>query len=230
MFCKFTASSIGSFVLISASVVSGQTPAAPTAKAVAAGLIKLTGEDEKRARELDEQIDKAMKADRWSEAITKGEELLAMRTRVQGPKHFETVNAQWRVQALRRVAPRSREDRLAFQSISTIQGQADSYMAQGKYTAAAPLLGRVLEIHRRLLTDDHPLTASSYNNVALNYKSQGKYDLAQPLYEKALEIVRRLLTDEHPDTATAYNNLAGNLNAQGKYAQAQPLYEKALSI
>ena len=62
---------------------------------------------------------------------------------------------------------------------------------------------KALEIHRRLLSDDHPDTASSYNNLAVNLDAQGKYAQAQPLYEKALEIHRRVLTDDHPDTATA---------------------------
>jgi len=65
-----------------------------------------------------------------------------------------------------------------------------------------------------VLTDNHPDTAASYNNVAYNLTDQGKYAQAQPLYEKALELDRRLLTDEHPDTAAIYNNLAYNLNAK----------------
>ena len=102
--------------------------------------------------------------------------------------------------------------------------------AQGKYAQAQPLLEKALEIRRRLLTDDHPDTAGSYNTVTYILTAQGKYAQAQPLLEKALEIYRRLLTDDHPDTANSYNNLAMNLNAQGKYAQAQPLLEKALEI
>jgi tetratricopeptide (TPR) repeat protein len=85
-------------------------------------------------------------------------------------------------------------------------------------------------MRRRLLTDDHPDTAGSYNNLAHNLDAQGKYAQAQPLHEKALEISRRLLTDDHPRTATGYNNLASNLGSQGKHAQAQSLYEKALEI
>ena len=101
---------------------------------------------------------------------------------------------------------------------------------QGKYAQAQPLFEKALEIKRRLLTDEHPHTATSYAWLAANLNAQGKYAQAQPLFEKALEIKRRLLTDDHPDTAQSYNNVAANLNDQGKYAQAQPLYEKALEI
>ena len=102
--------------------------------------------------------------------------------------------------------------------------------AQGKYAQAQPFYQKALEIHRRLLTDEHPHTATSYGNLAANLNAQGKYVQAQPLFEKALDIRRRLLTDDHPGTAVSFTKLAGNLNAQGKYAQAQPLFEKAVDI
>ncbi len=50
----------------------GDQPPAP-------GLIKLTGDDEKRAKQLDEQIEKCAKADRWDEAIASTADLLALR-------------------------------------------------------------------------------------------------------------------------------------------------------
>jgi tetratricopeptide (TPR) repeat protein len=194
------------------------------------GLRKLSGDDARRAEELDQAIEAALKADRWDEAIARAQGLLALRARAQGPKHFEAVSAEWLLQALRRVGPRPKEDHLAYQSAQARDEQAEALEAQAKFAQAQPFYEQALEIRRRLLTDDHPLTASSYNNVALNLNAQGKYAQAQPLLEKALEINRRLLTDDHPHTANSYNNLAYNLNAQGKYAAAQPLYEKALEI
>jgi hypothetical protein len=73
---------------------SGQSPGSPNDKPTAPGLIKLTGEDEKRVKQLNEQIDKATKADRWNEGIVNAHEHFAMRVRVRGPKHFETVDAK----------------------------------------------------------------------------------------------------------------------------------------
>ena len=70
-----------------------------------------------------------------------------------------------------------------------------------------------------MLTDNHPATANSCNNLAYNLNAQEKFAEAQPLYEKALEIRRRLLTDEHLETAVSYNNVGYNLKAQGRYSQ-----------
>ena len=89
---------------------------------------------------------------------------------------------------------------------------------------------QALAIRRRVLGEDHPDTAASYNNLACNLKAQGKYAEAEPLLPQALAIRRRVLGEDHPDTAASYNNLAANLNAQGKYAEAEPLLRKALEI
>jgi tetratricopeptide (TPR) repeat protein len=212
----------------------GQAPAAGTSSAPPAanapGVVKLTGGDQKRARELEAQIDRAQRADRWDEAIAKAESLLALRAKVQGPKHFETVNVEWGLKALRRVAPMPKQDRVAYLSAETMDEQAERFDTQGKYAQAEPLFESALAIRRRLLTDDHPDTASSYDSLARNLNSQGKYGAAQPLFETALAIRRRLLADDHPDTAGAYVAVASNLNAQGKYEAAQPLLRKALAI
>jgi tetratricopeptide (TPR) repeat protein len=190
----------------------------------------LQGDDLSRAAELDKAVAAVLTAGCWDEAIVRVEELHALLARVQGPKHFETVNTEWRLKALRRVAPMSNEDRVAYLSANIMNEQAEAFQSQGKYTLAQPLLENALQIRCRLLTDDHPDTTTSYNNLAYNLQGQGKYALAQPLYEKALAIRCRLLTDDHPDTATSYNNLALNLRARGKYALAQPLLESALEI
>jgi len=207
-----------------------QTTSPTETQPPAPALRKLTGEDARRAEELITAIEAALKTDRWDAAIARAEELLALRTRAQGPKHFETVNAEWRLKTLRRVAPMPNEDRVAYRSVNTMDEQASTLDDQGNYAAAQPLYEKALEIRRRLLTDDHPDTASSYNNLAYNLQAQGKSTHAQPLIEKALVIRRRLLTDDHPDTANSYNSVAYNLQAQGKYTQAQPLFEKALEI
>src|SRR5262249_10548423 len=83
-----------------------------------------------------------------------------------------------------------------------------------------PLFEKALAIWRKALGEQHPHTATGYNNLAQNLDAQGKHAEAEPLYEKALAIHRQVLGEEYPDTATSYNNLGYNLDAQGKAAQA----------
>jgi tetratricopeptide (TPR) repeat protein len=221
---------LGLLVLFITSAVPGQTSAPSSGQPPAQGLRTLTGADAQRAQHLEEAIDRAMKEDRWEEAISQAEELLALRARLQGEKHFETVDAMWRVKTLRRVAARTKGDRAAFLAARDSNEQAESLQDQGQYAAAQPLFEKALAVRRRLFSDDHPLTAESSNNLATNLNDQGKYAQAQALHQKALEIFHRLFADDHPNTAISSNNLAYNLQAQGKYSQAQPLYEKALAI
>src|SRR5262249_1562112 len=159
-------------------------------------LRRLTGADEERAKRLDERIAKAMKAGRWEEAISGAEELLALRSRVLGAGHFEVVDAEWRIKALRRGAAAPPGAPAAYPAASEKEQQAESFYERGKYAEAQPLYEEVLAIRRRLLSDDHPETALSYINVAFNLDEQARYAQAQPLYERALDIRRRLLTED----------------------------------
>jgi hypothetical protein len=104
-----------------------QTTSPKEAQPPAPGLRKLSSDDARRAEELDKAIKAALKADRWDEAIARAEELLALRARVQGSRHFETVSAEWRLKTLRRVAPMPHEDRVAYQSARTMNEQAETH-------------------------------------------------------------------------------------------------------
>jgi tetratricopeptide (TPR) repeat protein len=206
-----------------------EKPAGRTATPLPGSRI-LDGEDARRAADLDKAIKAAQSADRWDEAIARAEELLALRTRVQGAKHFEAMNAKWLCKTLRQVAPMSKEDRVAYQSANAMHEQGEALLSQGKYAQAQQLVEKALKIRCRLLTDDHPDTAETYNNLAMSLNGQGKYAQAQLRSEKSLEIFRRVFTDDHPNTAGSYTNLAYILYSQGKYAQAQLFDEKGLLV
>ena len=177
---------------------------------------RLSGEDARRVEELEKAVAAAFDEQRWDEAIAQSEQVVALRTRVQGPKHFETVDAEWRVRKVRQLALMSKEDRAVHRSAFDLQNKAEVLKGQGKHGQAEPLLEKALEICRRLLGEDNPDTALSYNNLAWNLNAQAKYRAAQPVFEKALEIRRRLLGDDHPDTAASYGSLAVNLKCAGK--------------
>jgi CHAT domain-containing protein/tetratricopeptide (TPR) repeat protein len=96
--------------------------------------------------------------------------------------------------------------------------------------AAEKLERKALAIRRKVLGEEHPLTALSYHNLAANLYAQGKYVAAEKLERKALAIRRKVLGEEHPLTASSYNNLANDLHTQGKRAAAEALYQKALAV
>jgi CHAT domain-containing protein/tetratricopeptide (TPR) repeat protein len=234
MSSKFTATSLTLLVLLITSAVPGQTQtpgrSPSTGQPAAPASSKLAGNDQKRARQLNQAASKAGRADRWDDVISAFEELVALRTRVQGAKHYESVEAACRLKAARRVAALPKDDRAEFLAMMGTNARAIALERQAKYTEAQSLFEKVLAAWRRLLGEDDLDTARGYNNLGANFKAQKKYAQAQPLFEKALAIRQRLLSDDHPDTARSYDELAANFKAQSKAFEAQPLCEKALAI
>jgi len=104
------------------------------------------------------------------------------------------------------------------------------YQELANYKKAEPLYLKALAIDEKVLGEEHPSTAATYNNLAGLYKSMGEYTKAEPLYLKALAICEKVLGEEHPSTAATYNNLAELYNSMGEYTKAEPLYLKALAI
>jgi CHAT domain-containing protein/tetratricopeptide (TPR) repeat protein len=230
MFNKLGPVSVTVVLIMTASPVLGQAPNPSTGQPPAPTRSKLTGDHEKRANQLDEEIDKSTRADRWDEAIGRAKELLALRMRTRGAKHSESVSAEWRLKTLLRVAAMPKENRLAWQEADASSERAKFLFSLRRYPQAQTLHEKALEIRRRLFNDEHPETAESYHDLATCLQAQGKYADARPLLEKALLFRLQLLTDGHPDTAESCYHLAQNMEAQGLFAEAYSLYEKALEI
>ena len=99
-----------------------------------------------------------------------------------------------------------------------------------EYDKAKELYKKALEISEGILGEEHPETATSYNNLAEIYVRKGEYDNAEELHKKSLEIREGIWGEEHPATATGYNNLACVYMLQEKYDKAEKLYKKSLAI
>jgi hypothetical protein len=190
----------------------------------------LQGLDAMKARVLQGRVEQQQQAGKWEEALSAAEQLLQLRQQAQGHDHWQAVNAHWQVQALRAVQGEGQELQKEYAGLPALENQAMALVARGRYREAQPLLDRALAIRRKVLGEEHPDTATSYDNVAFNLNAQGKYVAAEEGHRKALGIYRKVLGEEHPDTAGSYNNLALNLTAQAKYAAAEEGNRKALEI
>jgi tetratricopeptide (TPR) repeat protein len=104
------------------------------------------------------------------------------------------------------------------------------FLGRAAYSAARPLLERVLAIREKALGPEHPDTAKALNNLARLLQDQGDLAAARPLYERALAIYVKALGPKHPDTATSLGNLGRLLQDQGDLAAARPLLERTLAI
>jgi tetratricopeptide (TPR) repeat protein len=190
----------------------------------------LTGDDARKAADLDKRIYPLMSADRYADAIATAEELVALRTKLQGADHWQTVNRKWWLAMLKKVAALPEDKRRGWWKALEGAAEASDLEQKAQYARALPLRQERLKWCRDVLGEDHPDTAYAYNELAVNLHNQREYDQAAPLYQKALDICRKALGEDHPNTAGSYNDVAFNLHAQGNYPEAAPLFQKALDI
>jgi CHAT domain-containing protein len=190
----------------------------------------LSGDDSHKAAGLAKRIAELEAADKYTEAIRLREELLALRTQVQGADHWQTMDEKWALATAKKVAALPEEKRTGWRQAEMGAEEARRLEEKALYGKALPRKLERLKWCQEILGEENPYTANSYHNVTYNLQAQGKYAEAAPLFQKALDIRRTILGEEDPDTAQSYNNFAYNLQAQGKYAEAAPLFQKSLDI
>jgi tetratricopeptide (TPR) repeat protein len=88
-----------------------------------------------------------------------------------------------------------------------LDANGSAWYYAGKYPEAEPLYQRSLAILEKTLGTDHPLVATSLNNLAALYYTQGKYPEAESLCQRSLAILEKTLGTDHPNTQTVRNNL-----------------------
>jgi tetratricopeptide (TPR) repeat protein len=191
----------------------------------------LTGADAKAAEELTDKSDAAARADRYDEAIKLCEQLVALRTRVQGADHWETIDEKWTLDAARKVAALPAAKRAAWWKVfQDSSKKAEQLEDKDRFAEALPLRQEYVRWCEEIFGKRHPKTANAYGQLAINLRAQDRLAESLPLYEKDLEINRELLGERHPDTGSSYNNLAIALKAAGRIAEALPHIRKALDV
>ena len=83
-----------------------------------------------------------------------------------------------------------------------------AYHENGLWGEAEELLVRLLELSQTVLSQEHPDTLTSMNNLTSTYWNQGKHKEAEELHVRVLELRQTMLSAEHPDTLTSMHNLA----------------------
>jgi len=104
----------------------------------------------------------------------------------------------------------------------------ENYRLLGDFNLALEYDQHALAIREKVLPMEHPVLASSYNNLAVIYGELGEYKKALDYHQKALATWEKLLPPEHPDLAGSYNNLAGIYGALGEHEIALEYHQKAL--
>jgi tetratricopeptide (TPR) repeat protein len=180
--------------------------------------------------ELDARGLRSWQAGDYRAAAEADRQILQLRKREQGPEHWQTADARWVVVAVERADKAPPADREVFRDILRLQRQVRQLLVQRKYAQAEPLCRQVLEVYRRVLGEEHPLTAGSYDDLSSIHTGQGKYAKAEEVCRQSLAITRAVFGEKHPRTALGSRHLADILLAQNKYAQAEECDRQALAI
>jgi tetratricopeptide (TPR) repeat protein len=212
----------------------GTSPWEPRALATGQDAKPLASSDsdpklEKRVEDLNKMIRQHLQAGRIAEAIPPAREKLDVLVRFRGKDHWQTGDARRELDTYQGLAarPRAVQDRFAEAIRDSARGfELDD---RGQYAPALELEQKSLALLREILGEDHPDTATSYNNLAATLFAQGKHVEAEAMLRRALAIELKALGEDHPDTGISYNNLAAILLDQGKYPEAEVLVRRTLA-
>ena len=148
----------------------------------------------------------------------------------QGPNNRPDPDLKVRT-ALDRAAARipGKFDGQPLVEASIRQAIGTTYLNLELRAEARTQMEQVLALRRRALSEDHPDTATSMNNLAILDMEEGRVADAEPLLAKALEVRRRVLGEDNPVTLVTLSNLGSLYRVEGKYQQAESVYLTAIA-
>src|ERR1700675_997109 len=112
---------------------------------------------------------------------------------------------------------------------NSLSALADAHYRAGHYDVCKSLYARVLEMHRQIYGERHPLVADDLGSLAAVQRDLGYYSEAERLDRQALDIAQSYYGNNHPKTAGCLTALAESLTYQKKYDEAVSALEQDLA-
>ncbi|MBI1324890.1 tetratricopeptide repeat protein, partial [bacterium] len=190
----------------------------------------LKGADLAKAQELQKKYQVSMDARKFAEAKKFAEELLALRTRIQGADHWLVTDARSKLADVEIYGKLKPEALAELAYARELYQSSSGFYQKGQFAASAELYEQVVTIRKKNLNENHPAYATSLNNLALVYHSMGEYAKAETLYLQTRDLEKKLRGENHPAYATSLNNRAALYRSMGENAKAEPLYLKARDL
>ena len=159
---------------------------------------------------LKSQIDKAFKELRYKDV----RELIDSFLEANADREKKIIKAHY-IKALSFMEEtRYHEAKAEFEKIAPniddteiLSDYARIYYISGEPDKAIEYYEKSLKIKLATLGENHPSTATSYNNIGLTWDSKGEYDKAIEYYEKALSILNSVFANGHPNIKVIESNL-----------------------
>ncbi len=101
---------------------------------------------------------------------------------------------------------------------------------QGRFRHAETAYRIAWNLRQRELSEEHPDTLISWNNLAVVLRRLGRLEEAEAGFWDILAIRRRILGEEHPHTLTSRNDLAGVLKEVGRSIESEAEHRAVLEV
>jgi tRNA A-37 threonylcarbamoyl transferase component Bud32 len=181
----------------------------------------------------------------YPEALTQLERALAIRRRVLGDLHPDTLTSIGELGFLHRIRGRLAAAEPLYQE--ALAGSRKVYGNDHEYTLARvhnlglllanrmeygkseALLLEGLASRRKTLGDTDPATLNSIFNLGELYRRLGRNADAERMYKESLAGQRKALVEGHPYTLNNITALAMVYQTQSRFASAEPLFKEALA-
>jgi serine/threonine-protein kinase len=113
---------------------------------------------------------------------------------------------------------------------AALSALAAAQYSAGHYDVSNTLYGRLLDIHRKLYGDRHPLVAEDIENLGSIQQDLGYYSEAEKLNRQALDIDKSYYGMDNPTTALDMTTLGRSLCYEKKYDESDAVLHQALAI
>ena len=105
-----------------------------------------------------------------------------------------------------------------------------TFVELGRYTDAAPLLDRAVQLRTTALGETHADVAESLESKATLLRWRGEFDEAERLYRRALIIARRTSSGSQDRTAQVLQGLGLNFSQRGDEKEALTFFDEGLAL
>jgi CHAT domain-containing protein len=179
-----------------------------------------------RLQEQQEQFTEALAArqERWRALRLYHEE-----------KDWQVQEALLDVEDCRLLARLDGKQRQRLRQAEKWNGQAVQLGNEGKSHEALGLAEKALAARRKILGEQHRLTALSWSNLGAQQQALQRSEEAERSHRQTMRVYQKAYPPDrfpkgHPGLATSINNLGFLHSMQGEYDKGEPLFARALQI
>jgi tetratricopeptide (TPR) repeat protein len=166
----------------------------------------------------------------WPAAIEARREVLAIRSKQYGDKHWRAVDARLALDGTIRASQMDSAQIRELARAASLSQDFARLCGEGRYDKATQLAVDVAAMTKKVWGEGDRRYAQSLSNLAFSYQSQDQFAKAEPLFKQTLAIRKKALGAAHPESVQSLESLASLYHARGNYTRAEPLFREALEV